>query len=148
MGKADRIRKLWIFTRTGLLLFEHSFDGKKDAALDSQLFGGFISAVESLSEQISGGDARLESFSLAKFKFHIYVPSGSDDYVLFVVQSEVKADRQVRKLLAEIEGRFRNLFPPELVRTWDGDTTIFEAFAGEVADLFADPVKRMAESFW
>lgn len=148
MAPISKIKKLFVFTCTGLMLFEHSFDGMSDR-LNSNLFGGFVSAIQSLSEQMTGGKGRLEAFNMGDSKFHFYLPRGEEmDYVYFVVQSDIKADKEVQKTLRIIEEKWRVLYPPSFIKAWDGNTTIFETFTNEIKSLFVDPTEKMKASFW
>lgn len=143
-----KIQRLWILTAQGLCLFEQAFDDDVEK-FDTTLFSGFISAMQSLSVELSGGEGHLDSFNIGQFKFHIFIPGGAGrDYVYFVVQSSLKNDKDVRSVVKIIENKFRYKYPPSFIKSWDGNVAVFDDFQAEIADLFEDPTEKMKKSFW
>ncbi|MGV9171421.1 MAG: hypothetical protein ACOC4M_04420 [Promethearchaeia archaeon] len=132
------IQDVWILNDSGIVLFSRVFD----ETVDEQLFGGFMTALNSFAGEISEGG--LSSFELANKKFTIR----KENRFLFVVNSakDVKT-KKVEKELNRIVEKFFDKYSG-ILDTWDNDINVFKDFKGDIENSLQDTLKKMEEAFW
>jgi hypothetical protein len=137
MGKD--IQDLWILMEQGTVVFKHVFDEK----LDSQLFGGFMSALNMFASQINKDG--LNNFELGDKRFYLIKRGG----MMFIANSRTNVKtKNALKELEDIVNNFFKKYPEELIRAWNGDLTFFEDFKVDIKDSLEDPVEKMKASLW
>jgi hypothetical protein len=137
MGKD--LQDLWILMQEGTVVFKQVFDEK----VDSQLFGGFMSALNSFASQISQDG--LNNFELGDKRFYLVKKNG----MMFIANSRINV--KVKNAIKELESiidRFFKMFPPEILSAWNGDLSFFDSFKVDIKDSFEDPVEKMKSSLW
>jgi hypothetical protein len=117
------IRELWIMQEHGPVMFQHT----KDENVDSQIFGGFISAITSLAKNFT--TSGLQSFELGDHRFFLFKQDG----LLFIANTEKRV--KIQKIEKEIKTnatKFMKKYSPTILHNWDGNTEIFEEFHQEI----------------
>ena len=128
---ADIVEELWIFTRDGVPIFEiiHSKDSKHDkhgGKMDNVLLGGFVSAIKSLSQGLSG-NAGLNSFSFGKDKY--IITTCLKDKIMIVSKSNADIqDKKIKKFFKIITKFFEDLYNVDEVLNWNGDAEFFKRY--------------------
>lgn len=136
MGKV--LRDIWILTINGIVVFNRVFD----ETIDSQLFGGLMSAINSFAGEIS--HSALTNFELSDKRFTIT----KRENMLFIVNSDKGAkQKKVDKELNLIADKFIELYLHRF-KDFDGDISEFKAFEKEITGSLEDPIKRFERGFW
>ena len=131
---AKVIQELWILTDAGTVLFSRVFNELKN----KELFGGFITALNYMAEELDEGG--LSNFESKKAKFTIL----KRENVLFVTNSPKKVkDKKIIKALESVASLFFTEYR-EILKTWDQNTDHFLGFDKFIQDSLEDPVK----TFW
>ena len=114
------IQDLWIFSKTGLAIFEHV----PDDDINPDLFGAMIGALNMYSETLSEGS--LSSFEIKDKRFILILVNN----FLFVCRVSHKVQiNQVKIELYNIAEKFFNRFPAEKLKKWKGgDINVFAKF--------------------
>jgi len=136
MGKV--LQDIWIVNDSGLALFSRVYDEK----INAQLFGGFMSALDSFAHEIS--DSGVDSFDIRNKRFSFLKRNN----ILFVANSEKKyKENKVHKELNKIIERFFELYEDKL-KNWNGEMDIFSGFQKEITESIEDPINKFEKSFW
>ena len=136
MGKV--LQDIWILSDSGVTLFSRVFDEK----INAQLFGGFMSALDSFAHTFS--DTGIESFELSNKRFSFLKRNN----ILFIANSEKKyKEKKVHKELDIIIERFIQLYGDKL-KNWHGDIDIFHGFKKEIKESLEDRIKKFEKKFW
>lgn len=136
MGKI--IQDVWILNDSGVVLFSRVFDEK----VDEQLFGSFMTALNSFAGEISEGG--LTSFELKDKKFTIR----KENRFLFVVNSDKnEKTKKVEKELNQIVNKFFDKYSG-ILENWDNDISVFKDFEEDIDDSLKSAIKTMEEAFW
>jgi hypothetical protein len=136
MGKI--IQDVWILNDSGVVLFSRVFDEK----VDEQLFGSFMTALNSFAGEISEGG--LTSFELKNKKFTIR----KENRFLFVVNSDKdERTKKVEKELNLIVNKFFDKYSG-ILDNWDNDISVFKDFEEDIDDSLKSALKTMEEAFW
>lgn len=134
------IDEIWIINANGITLFNLS----KDERIDPQLFGGFISAIESFI--ISLGYKEINAMSLGESKITFY---HGEQNIMFISRSGKKIkDKLIIKGLKLVEQKFIEHYQETLIK-WNGDPEIFTKFGEIIKEIFEDnPEKIVEKSLW
>ena len=128
---ADILHDIWIMTDSGIVVFHKSYE----KAMDSQLFGMLMTALNCFAEELSKGG--LSSFELSDKRFCMT----KQDTFLFVSSSDKKIkEKTVKKEMKYIIEKFFSHFPKTVLEHWDGDISIFEEFEKEIEKIQKDIV--------
>ncbi len=132
----SEINEFYIITNAGNCIYSKS----TQAQLDQTLFAGFLTALNSFSQQI--GKSGIDGFSLGKSKFLIYAAHK----LLFVARTDPNAkDGTVRRHLREMVQIFFRRFPAELFETsWDTVKGLFSPLDNDYDPFFVDKTKQIA----
>lgn len=132
------LQDLWVIDANGVVLYKRVFDEK----LNDQLFGGFMSALNSFASQLDSQG--LSSFDLGAKKFILL----KKDTLFFVSNFDKKLQpKKAQKELESVASEFLHVYTVELV-AWDGNVTTFENFGDHVRDSFEDVVDNFEKAFW
>jgi len=133
------IEDLWIMNNeSGIMVFTRVFDEK----LDSQLFGGFMSAINSFSEELN--KEGLSSFELSKKRFIIL----KEGEFLFIASSNPKVkEKKVLSELKKIANKFFDTYKPVL-KDWDNDVSVFTDFKDMIEDSLHEVLDKFKQAFW
>ncbi len=136
---AKTIQDLWILNNdSGIVVFSRVFDQK----LDTQLFGGFMSALNSFSEELAREG--LTSFELSNKKFNI-LKVGE---LLFIASSDAKIkDKKVITELKLISQKFYDTYS-DILKDWDNDIEVFSDFEAKIEDSLEDIIEKFKKAFW
>jgi len=134
------IDEIWIINANGITLFNLS----KDDRIDPQLFGGFISAIESFIKSL--GYKEINAMSLGESKIMFY---HGEQNLMFVSRSGKKVkDKLIIKGLKVVEQKFIE-YHQESLKKWNGDPDIFAKFGEIIKEIFEDnPEKLVEKSLW
>ncbi len=128
------IQELWILTDSGTVLFSRVFND----VVNKELFGGFITALNYMAEELNEGG--LSNFESQKAKFTILKKEG----ILFVTNSPKKVkEKKIMSALGEIADQFITKYS-EILKNWDQNTDHFHGFEENIQTSLQDPVK----GFW
>ena len=132
------LRDFWVINTGGIVLFMRVFD----KMVDDQLFGGFMSALNSFAMHLE--EQGLTSFDLGNKKY-IMLKRGT---LFFVSNFDQKNNpKKARKELEQVAGEFLDTYASH-VDSWNGDTSFFAGFEHRVKDSFEDVVSNFEKSFW
>ena len=134
------IDEFYVIAESGLCYYSKS----REKEVDSALFTGFLTALNSLSQEITSEG--MSSLVLQNRKYTISKIEG----LLFIARTDVKMkDGVVRKELEEMQQIFLSKFSPSKLReSWDGNVTIFEDLDPQFDKFFLESAaKRMASLF-
>ncbi|MFX1274013.1 MAG: hypothetical protein ACFFBP_17800 [Promethearchaeota archaeon] len=121
------IKELWIFTNEGVELLSSAPESK----LNPQLFGGFISALQALSTELSS--EKLRSVMIGSFKYSIYTEK--DSPIFIIGRSTLQANTSIiEKILRTIFQEFLKKFHPFL-EDYDGDSSRFLVFLNTIEKM-------------
>jgi len=134
------IDEFYVIAESGLCYYSKS----REREVDRSLFSGFLTALNSLSQQISSEG--MSSLVLQNRKYTISKLEG----LLFIARTDVKMkDNVVRKELEEMQHIFLDNFSPSTLKeSWDGDVSVFENLDAQFDKYFLESAaKRMASLF-
>ena len=133
------IQDLWILNNdSGIVVFSRVFEEK----LDTQLFGGFMSALNSFSEELDREG--LTSFELSQKRFNILEKGG----LLFIVSSNPNIkEKKVISELKLIANKFYESYDG-ILKNWDNDISVFADFETQIEDSLEDVIDRFKSAFW
>jgi hypothetical protein len=130
---------LWVMLNDGRLIFKNV----KKEKVDGQLFGGFMSALNSFASQIAEGG--INSFEMGSNRFYIL----KKNQLTFVANSDIKANaKNVFNQLETIAKRFNRRYPILELMTWDGDLDYFQDFSQDLEGYSQDPILKLKNSLW
>jgi len=113
----EKYQDLWIMTESGLVLYHKSIH-----QLDKHLFGGFMSALHSFSQEIDKGG--ITNFMINERRYSIYKKQN----LIFVIGSyPTVKEKRVLMGLEAISEQFIELYG-SLLENWDGEVTPFKNF--------------------
>ena len=137
MGKI--IQDIWILQPTGLVLFQRVFEQK----MDSQLFGGFICALDTFATNFDSEG--ISKFELSNKQFLI----AQKNNLLFIVDYSPKANlKSVQAELQSIVKKFFDIYPPAIWTNWNGDLSMFDNFSTQIQNSLEDVVANFQKAFW
>lgn len=124
------IRDFWIIVKNGIVVFDHKYD----QVVDVDLFGAFMSALNTYAEEIAEGG--IKSFDIPPNTFTLI----KEENFLFVATSSKKVKKKiVAEELKRIVEKFFNRYPKNFLKSWEyGDVKIFSEFETEIVDSFEE----------
>ncbi len=134
------MKHIWILNReSGVCLFEQYFGGDDSkpavSQLDSDLFTGFVAAIFSFSQVISGSAIDMMMMTDGTLYYRM------SDYVVIVILAEkTEVPAKVKQILSEIEHEFLQDYRSALETNLGDDTAIFEPFGNKVLQIVRMPV--------
>jgi hypothetical protein len=137
MGKI--LRDLWICATSGTVLYHRVFDKK----LDVQLFGGFMSALDSFATQLN--NQGLSAFELGNKKF--YFVRRKDLTFIANCDNQVKPKKAIEEL-EHIASHFTQTYSEEFFKNWMGNVDVFEKFSTVIENSLEDIVENFKGAFW
>ena len=133
------LQDLYIISDGGIVLYHRVFNEK----LDEQLFGGFMSALNSFAEELT--NEGLSNFELQDKRFTLIRRND----ILFVANSSNKT--KAKRVIEELESivtRFFELYSEEILTTWEGNVAIFFDFEKEIEDSLEGTIQKFQKAFW
>ncbi|MCF2138864.1 MAG: tetratricopeptide repeat protein [Candidatus Lokiarchaeota archaeon] len=121
------LKDLWIFTQTGIELF--SFHPDMD--INPSLFGGFVSALQSISQEIA--EDSLNSFVIGNNRYTIYVEPRENLYILGRSLYSTP-EKQIQQILKIINQKFYETYEV-YIENFSGNVSIFSNFSQILANL-------------
>ncbi|MHA1356976.1 MAG: hypothetical protein ACTSQI_01775 [Candidatus Helarchaeota archaeon] len=133
-----RLYDLYIINRDGLCLLHQNFaavDGESESISDSDLVGGFFSAIQQFMQDVlpGTGDA-LSIKSLDRGDFKLLIEHRPETDIFGIVVSE-KEDVEIRRQLIEIIREFENTYKDDLLN-FTGDVEQFQEFKAFILSKF------------
>ena len=114
------IKDFWIITETGIEIFSYA----PEVPINPTLFGGFVSALQSLSEEIS--QKRMESFVIGNQRYSFYKEEGKSIFIIGRASVQELKSR-VNKVLSVLYRRFYNEYERYLIK-FSGNVSPFQKF--------------------
>ena len=128
------IDDLWIVSNDGIVLFSNN-----DHTFDDNLFGAFLSAINSFVKEFSND--MLRNFEISDKRYVLI----KEQNLLFVAStSNNVSDKSIKIQMNQIIERFLQLYPQEFFKTWNYNTNEFEKFEVEV--LPTNDIERLLEA--
>ncbi len=122
----------------GIVLFSRVFDPK----VDDQLFGGLMSALNTIAETLSEGG--LSNFQLSNMRFAIMKMNN----ILFIANASLSIkDKKLREEIQKIAEKFFVKYPKNIIMDWDNDISIFDDFEKEIENTLKNPMKKFWNGF-
>jgi len=123
----DVIREFWLFMNEGVELFSHA----PESQLDPLLFGGFVSAMQSFSMELTSEQLRAISIGIDKYTFY-----RETDMPFFIIgRTHLKSpDKSIGNILKMLFQEFWKQYEEE-VKEFSGEVTQFADFLDIVKDL-------------
>ena len=123
----DVVREFWIFMNEGVEAFSHAPESK----LDPLLFGGFISAMQSFSFELTSEHLKVISIGVDKYTFY-----REEDMPFFIIcRTPLKSpDDKIENILKMLFQEFWKQHEEEL-KNFDGEVSQFEDFFDVVKEL-------------
>ena len=132
------LQDLWIMDPAGSVMFKRVFEEK----INEQLFGGFMSALNTFASQIDQNG--LSSFDIGNKKFILLKKSN----LYFIANFDSKVNpKKASKELEDIAQRFLSAYPVDIL-AWDGDIKKFDNFATKIQDSLEDVIGNFQKAFW
>ena len=120
------INDIWILTIDGIVLFNTS----ENERVDTQLFGGLLSAITNFAKEIS--DSYMDNFVISNDRYYMK----KENRLLFVIRTSKKiAEKTVNLMLKSIKEKFLIMYPEDFFETWDYNTNDFLDFKEEIKDI-------------
>ncbi len=132
------LQDMWIMSQDGTVLFKRVYEEK----LNEQLFGGFMSALETFASQMD--DKGLSSFEIGQKKFILK----KTQKLFFVANFDKKVNP--KKASAELESvasKFFATYQVELL-SFRGNIEAFKGFEKQIQDSLEDVVNKFSQAFW
>jgi hypothetical protein len=133
------LQDIWILLKNGVVIYQRTFNND----LDPQLFGGFMSALNSFATQLNRDG--LSSFEMGNKKFYFL----KRELLTFISNAakEVKPKKVMDELI-NIADKFEQHYPREIIEHWDGNLNFFESFEKVINDSLEDLIDRFKKAFW
>jgi hypothetical protein len=133
------LKDLWILTENGVVLFSRVFD----TAINPQLFGGLMSALNTFAEKLTDGG--ISNFEMSDLRF-VIVKRRS---FLFIGSSLNKTkEKKVIDELKQISDVFFEVYD-EILINWDNDVNHFSDFGDHIdKSLEKQSIKNLKDAFW
>lgn len=135
----SNVKEFWIIKKEGIPIFSYS---PKDN-LQSNLIGGFFSAIQTFAKNISTSSENnyVSAISLGDSVFNFLINNRFD--IFLILKSKEKLSEKVaKKHLKKIESLFLEDFENEL-ESFDGDITVFQSFKDDFEDYFKDNFTKL-----
>ena len=123
------VEELWIFSRDGIPLIEIF----KNTQIDNALIGGFLSAMKTFAQEISG--KALNSLTIGHSKF--YIVTSLEDRIFLVCRYDSKVkEKKIQKVMELIISFFEDMYTIKDIEDWDGNITYFNKFKDKLKLYF------------
>ena len=119
------LQDIWILNPGGICMFKRVYDEK----VDTQLFSGFISALDTFA--ITFDEGGLSNFELKGKKFTIIK---NDNYLFVANYDKNLSHKKASSELATIVNKFFNTYEFDEITNWKGDVSFFNGFKDEIID--------------
>ncbi len=123
------VEELWIFSRDGIPLVEIF----KDSKIDNVLIGGFLSAMKTFAQEMSG--KILNSLTIGAYNFYIAPSLKEHIFLVCKYDSKVK-QKKIQKVMEIIMKFFEDMFSINDIENWDGDVSYFDKFKDKLELYF------------
>ncbi|MFX0101317.1 MAG: hypothetical protein ACFFCS_17215 [Candidatus Hodarchaeota archaeon] len=133
------IEDFWIIQDNGVVLFKHVLDEK----IDAQLFGGFMSAIDTFASKMD--EQGLHSFQLGDKKFTIVK---NQNIVLIGTHKPKVPEKKVLKSLTTISMAFLSQFKTVLDKPLKCNITRFENFTCSANATSVQAISQLKSSLW
>jgi hypothetical protein len=132
------LEDIWIMMNDGTVLFKRVFEEK----LNEQLFGGFMSALETFASQLD--EHGLSSFEIGQKKFILK----KHDNIYFVANFDKKVNtKKAASELEHVSDEFLAAYEVELL-SFRGNVEVFKDFDKKIQDSLEDVVGKFQQAFW
>ncbi|MHA1680483.1 MAG: hypothetical protein ACTSUE_05705 [Promethearchaeota archaeon] len=137
---AKILQDIWILKEDGIVIFQHIFDKEK---MNTQLFGGFMSALNTFASQLD--ENGLSNFELGAKKFTII----KHNRLIFIGNYDKKQKaKKASEELKDVINKFFNTFAFDDIINWVGDLGFFKNFEDVIKDSLEDVVGSLKDSLW
>lgn len=133
------LRDIYILKTDGTVMFKRVFKEKMDA----QLFGGFLSALETFASQMN--DSGLSSFDLGDKR---YIVIRHDDMYFVANYNKKIKQKKAEQELRSVMHHFTETYLVELAAGWNGDTSTFQGFEEAINESLEDLINTFEKAFW
>jgi hypothetical protein len=123
----------------GVVIFKRVYDER----VDSQLFGGFMSALNSFASQIDEGG--ISNFELGTKKF---ILRRKNDLVFIANCDTKEKNKNAEKELENVVERFFKRYPEDMVKNWSGNAAFFDEFTSDIEASLQTALDKLKDSFW
>jgi hypothetical protein len=114
-----------------------------DQKLNSDLLGGFISALNSFATSFD--EEGLSDFEMSNKRFVI----AKKENLLFITNCERRIKtKEAREELQKVMNKFFQNYPPEVWKNWDGDASKFHGFEKKIDDSLVKVMERLNKGLW
>ena len=121
------VKELWFFTIEGVELLSIAPESK----MNPQLFGGFISALQALSTELSS--EKIRSVTIGSSNFFIYTENNAPIFI--IGRSSLLSDENlIERVLKTLYQEFIKEFHPYL-ENYDGDNSRFPSFLDSIEKM-------------
>ncbi|UYP46867.1 hypothetical protein NEF87_003152 [Candidatus Lokiarchaeum ossiferum] len=127
LSRLGVIKDFWVYTTSGLELFSHAPEIK----FDPTLLGGFLTAMQSFSMELS--QTELQSLVIGGSIYSFYNEAGSEFYILGRTKSNIPP-HTIEAALQKIYHAFSKEFKADLV-SFSGNTIAFRRFKDVLKQL-------------
>ena len=114
------IKDFWIITETGIEIFSYA----PEVPINPTLFGGFISALQSFSEEIS--KKKMDSFVIGNERYSFYFENGKTFFIIGRASVQ-ELDTRVTKVLSILYQKFDEEYGSFLIK-FTGNVSPFQNF--------------------
>lgn len=133
------LQDIWILDDSGIVLFHRVFDD----TIDATLFGGMLMAINSFAEELTKGG--LSNFELAN---KLFILLKKENYLFIANASKKYNSKKLKQELEKLMGKFFELYPKDLLKNWNGDTSLFNGFEKEVKESLEETIEKLEKAFW
>lgn len=137
MGKV--LRDIYIILDKGVVIFKRVFNEKMDA----QLFGAFLSALNTFAGEIN--EKGLSKFEIGIYK---YILKRNKDLIFVANYAETTTAETAERELENVAKRFMENYSFEVIEKWDGNLVFFENFSKVIEESMETPFEKLKKSFW
>jgi len=132
------LEDLWIM-KESLVIFKRVSSEK----INEQLFGGFMSAIESISETLD--TSGISNLQIGNKKFYFLKRK---NFMFIGNSNESIKEKEILKELNIIANKFFNLFPMEKFENWNGDINSLLEFQKHIKNSLELELEKLKESLW
>ena len=137
MGKI--IQDIWIVNNQGAVMFQRLFDRN----IDSNLLGGFISALNTFAMQFD--DNGLTDFEMNNKQFII----AKKQDLIFITDCAKKVNQmEAQKELLKIMHKFMEEYPPEVYQKCEENPRECDKFLLKIDDSLQKIMDRLNQALW
>jgi hypothetical protein len=115
---------IWIMRPDGIVLY-HYTDNEDDNVVQCDLFGGFISAINTIASQLD--NSGIKSISIGSKQITIVK---HDDLLFIAMHSTKDRPKEIAQGLDRMAVYFCKLYPAQVLQEWRGNLHQFDGFRG------------------